>query len=93
MTNFKTVHHKHTIKEIKIMDELLKKLNEQEKTLLWLSEKLNNLELQMEKLGKPSLMYHRPTCEEYETIAQTLDYLHNNVEGLKTDLLKIARAV
>ena len=75
------------------MDELLEKLKEQEKTLLWLSEKLNNLELQMEKLGKPSLMYHRPTCEEYETIAQPLDYLHNNVEGLKTDLLKIARAV
>ena len=38
-------------------------------------------------------MYHRPTCEEYETIAQTLDYLHNNVEGLKEDLMKIARAV
>jgi hypothetical protein len=47
----------------------------------------------MEKLGNPSLMYHRPTSEEYETVAQTLDYLHNNVEGLKTDLLKIARAV
>ena len=91
--HLKTVHHKHIIKEIKIMDELLEKLNEQEKTLLWLSEKLNNLELQMEKLGKPSLMYHRPTCEEYETIAQTLDYLHNNVEGLKEDLMKIARAV
>jgi hypothetical protein len=47
----------------------------------------------MEKLGKPSLMYHRPTSEEYETVAQTLDYLHNNVEGLKTDLLKVAKAV
>ena len=47
----------------------------------------------MERLGKPSLMYHRPTSEEYETIAQTLDYLHNNVEGLKTDLLKLAKAV
>ena len=75
------------------MEELLEKLNEQEKTLLWLSEKLNNLESRMEKLGKPSLMYHRPTSEEYETVAQTLDYLHNNVEGLKTDLLKVAKAV
>ena len=75
------------------MDELLEKLNEQEKTLLWLSEKLSSLESRMESLGKPSLMYHRPTSEEYETVAQTLDYLHNNVEGLKTDLLKIARAV
>ena len=38
-------------------------------------------------------MYKRPTGEGYETVAQTLDYLHNNVEGLKGDLLKIAKAV
>ena len=38
-------------------------------------------------------MYKRPTSEDYETIGQTLDYLHNNVEGLKGDLLKIAKAV
>ena len=93
VTNLKTVHPTHIIKEIKIMDELLEKLNEQERTLLWLSERLSSLESRMESLGKPSLMYHRPTSEEYETVAQTLDYLHNNVEGLKTDLLKIARAV
>jgi hypothetical protein len=38
------------------------------------------------------LMYKRPTGEDYETVAQTLDYLHNNVEGLKGDLSKIARS-
>ena len=38
-------------------------------------------------------MYHRPKSEEYETIAQTLDYLHNNVEGIKKDLVKIAKSV
>ena len=44
-------------------------------------------------MERPTLMYHRPTSEDYETIAQTLDYLHNNVEGLKKDLLTIAKAV
>ena len=38
-------------------------------------------------------MYKRPTGEKYETIAQTLDYLHNNVEGIKGDLVKIAKSV
>ena len=38
-------------------------------------------------------MYKRPTSEDYETIAQTLDYLHNNVEGLKEDFVKIAKSV
>ena len=40
-------------------------------------------------------MYRRPSAsdQDYETIAQTLDYLHNNIEGLKGDLLKVAKAV
>ena len=38
-------------------------------------------------------MYKRPTATERETLAQTLDYLHNNVEGIKQDLLKVAKAV
>ena len=44
-------------------------------------------------MERPTLMYKRPNSEDYETIAQTLDYLHNNVEGLKRDLLKVAKAV
>ena len=75
------------------MEELSARLNELEKTLLWQSEKLNTLEKTLEKLANPSLMYRRPSGEDYETVAQTLDYLHNNVEGLKQDLLKVAKAV
>ena len=75
------------------MEELLARLNELEKTLLWQSEKLNTLEKTLEKLANPSLMYRRPSGEDYETVAQTLDYLHNNVEGLKGYLLKVAKAV
>jgi len=75
------------------MEELSARLNELERTLLWQSEKLNTLERTLEKLANPSLMYRRPTGEDYETIAQTLDYLHNNVEGLKGDQLKVAKAV
>jgi hypothetical protein len=54
---------------------------------------LNTLEQTLEKLANPSLMYKRPTSDDYETVAQTLDYLHNNIEGLKGDLLKVAKAV
>ena len=73
------------------MDELSARLNELEKTLLWQSERLNTLQQTLEKLANPSLMYKRPTGEDYETVAQTLDYLHNNVEGIKGDLVKIAK--
>ena len=76
-----------------MMEELQAKLNEQERTLLWLSERLTSLDQRISQLERPTLMYHRPNSEEYETIAQTLDYLHNNVEGIKKDLLKVARAV
>ena len=75
------------------MEELLERLNELERTLLWQSEKFSNLDQRLSQLENPSLMYKRPTGEDYETIGQTLDYLHNNVEGLKGDLLKIAKAV
>ena len=75
------------------MEELSARLNELERTLLWQSEKLNTLQQTLEKLANPSLMYRRPSGEDYETVAQTLDYLHNNVEGLKEDLLKVAKAV
>ena len=75
------------------MEELLERLNELERTLLWQSEKLSNLDQRLSQLENPSLMYKRPTGEDYETVAQTLDYLHNNVEGIKQDLVNVARAV
>ena len=34
-------------------------------------------------LETPQLMYRPPKSEEYETIAETLDYLHNTVTSLK----------
>ena len=81
----------HSYEVIKMMEELQAKLNEQERTLLWLSERLTSLDQRISQLERPTLMYHRPNSEEYETIAQTLDYLHNNVEGIKGDLVKIAK--
>ena len=93
VTSLKHVQQKHIMEEIKTMEELSTRLNELEKTLLWQSEKLNTLERTLEKLANPSLMYKRPTSEDYETVAQTLDFLHNNVEGIKKDLIKVSQAV
>ena len=93
VTSLKTVQQKHIMEETRTMEELSTRLNELEKTLLWQSEKLNTLERTLERLANPSLMYKRPTGEDYETVAQTLDFLHNNVEGIKTDLIKVSQAV
>jgi len=38
-------------------------------------------------------MYRRPLSNDYETLSTTLDYLHNNVEGIKKDLAHIAKVV
>jgi hypothetical protein len=54
---------------------------------------LENLETRLLMLEKPSLMYRRPSASDYETLSNTLDYLHNNVEGLKKDLVHVARTV
>jgi hypothetical protein len=54
---------------------------------------LQNLDQRLSKLEKPSLMYRRPNASEYEKLSDTLDYLHNNIEGLKQDLTKLARTV
>jgi hypothetical protein len=35
-------------------------------------------------------MYKRPTAEDYESLVNTLDYLHNNVEGLKGSVRNLA---
>ena len=69
-----------------MMEELQAKLNEQERTLLWLSERLTSLDQRISQIERPTLMYQRPNAGEYETVAQTLDYLHNNVEGLKEEI-------
>jgi len=38
-------------------------------------------------------MYRRPHNSQHESLSDTLDYLHNNVEGIKKDLAIVARAV
>ena len=47
----------------------------------------------MNLLERPTLAYRRPKASEYESLSDTLDYLHNNVEGIKNDLLTVAKAV
>ena len=52
-------------------------------SLQQLSERLNQLEQRILSLENPQLMYKRPTSEEYESIASTLDYLHNALDELR----------
>ena len=76
-----------------MMDEYLQRQKELETALLRLSERLENLDQRICQLEKPQLMYRRPQTSKHESLSDTLDYLHNNVEGLKGDLLKVAKAV
>lgn len=64
-----------------------------ESALLKLSERLTSLDQRISQLERPQLMYRRPTDSNYESLSETLDYLHNNVEGMKKDLLQVARTV
>ena len=76
-----------------MMEELQKQQQSLEKALLVLSEKLQSLDQRISQLERPTLMYRRPSTKDYESLSDTLDYLHNNVEGIKKDLLRIAQAV
>jgi hypothetical protein len=58
-----------------------------------LSERLQNLDQRISQLERPTLMYRRPMSSDYESLSDTLDYLHNNVEGIKKDLGNLARSV
>jgi hypothetical protein len=64
-----------------------------EEKLLVLLQRLETLETRVNALERPTLAYRRPKASQYETLSDTLDYLHNNVEGIKSDLLKVAKAV
>ena len=75
------------------MVSLIELLQRQEETLQELSRRLESLEERLTKLEKPSLMYRRQNASDYETLSNTLDYLHNNVEGIKKDLSQVARVV
>ena len=54
---------------------------------------VQHLDQRISMLERPSLMYRRPSGGEHESLSNTLDYLHNNVEGLKRDLAATARSV
>lgn len=64
-----------------------------EEKLLVLLQRLESLELRVSNLERPTLAYRRPKASQYESLSETLDYLHNNVEGIKKDLLTVAKAV
>ena len=71
----------------------MKRQQKLETALLKLSERLTNLDQRISQLERPTLMYRRPETSKHETLSETLDYLHNNVEGIKKDLVKVAKAV
>lgn len=50
-----------------------------------LSERLTTMEQRISSLEKPRLMYRPPLAKDHQTIAETLDYLHNSIEALKDD--------
>ena len=74
-------------------EELSQQQQKLESALQKLSERLTSLDQRISQLERPQLMYRRPTDSNYESLSETLDYLHNNVEGIKKDLLHVARAV
>ena len=76
-----------------MMEELQKQQQSLEKALLALSERLQSLDQRISQLERPTLMYRRPSGREYESLSDTLDYLHNNIEGIKKDLLRVAQSV
>ena len=76
-----------------MMEELQKQQQSLEQALLVLSERLQSLDQRIAQLERPTLMYRRPSGTDYESLSDTLDYLHNNIEGIKRDLLKVAQAV
>ena len=59
---------------------IMQKYNE---LLLQLQERLTTVEKKVSSLERPQLMYKPPQCQNYKTIAETLDDLHNAVEELR----------
>lgn len=75
------------------MEELQKQQQSMEQVLLKLSERLTHLDQRISQLERPTLMYRRPSGRDHESLSETLDYLHNNIEGIKQDLVKVSKAV
>ena len=92
-TNLKVAPQRHSYEEIRMMEELQEQQQRLESALLVLSERLQNLDQRISQLERPTLMYRRPSGKDYESLSDTLDYLHNNIEGIKKDLLTVATRV
>lgn len=75
------------------MEELQVQLQELEIALRMLLEKSLLQDQRISQLENLSLMYRRPTESDHEVLSDTLDYLHNNVEGIKKDLSRLAGVV
>jgi hypothetical protein len=54
---------------------------------------ITDLDQRISQLERPTLMYRRPESKNYESLSDTLDYLHNNVAGIKKDLIRVAQTV
>jgi hypothetical protein len=59
-----------------------------EEKLLVLLQRLESLELRVSQLERPTIAYRRPQGRDYETLSDTLDYLHNNIEEIKGYIVK-----
>ena len=93
VTSLKVAQLKHFYVEIRMMEKLQEQQQKLEQALLTLSERLQNLDQRISQLERPTLMYRRPESKNYESLSDTLDYLHNNIEGIKKDLIRVAQTV
>ena len=75
------------------MDKSSEQLLNLEEKAPMLLQRLESLELRVSQLERPTIAYRRPKGNDYESLSDTLDYLHNNVEGIKKDLLLVAKTV
>jgi hypothetical protein len=56
-----------------------------EMILLPMLQRIERMEQEIESLKRPQLMYRPPSLTEYQTISETLDYLHNSIEDLRKE--------
>jgi len=59
-----------------------------EKSLKDLEERLRVIEERVSNLERPTIAYRRPGASEYESLSNTLDYLHISIEELRGYLIK-----
>ena len=65
------------------LDHKISRLSTHDQVKLATEMRLRNLERGVDSLKKPVLMYRPPKSEEHETIVDTLDRLHKDIDELK----------